>query len=78
MPDLPDYETAVKKFPSPPPSYASAVRGQAPVVVNMNNNPANPSQPLSAQSIVVLSETPVGTSQVQGHSSSQVNSPEII
>ncbi|KAL0271935.1 UNVERIFIED_CONTAM: hypothetical protein PYX00_005081 [Menopon gallinae] len=78
LPDLPDYETAVKKFPTPPPSYASAVRGQAPIVVNMNNNRANSSQPLSAQSIVVRSNTPVGTAPIQGHSSSQVNNPEII
>ena len=56
LPDLPDYDTAVKKYPTPPPSYASAMHGLYPVIVDLNSsrgNNNNNAQPLSAQNIVV-------------------------
>lgn len=50
---MPDYETAVKKYPTPPPSYTTAVLGQYPVIVDVNGSIGGNSQPLSAQNIVV-------------------------
>lgn len=76
LPDLPDYETAVKKFPTPPPSYATAVLGQYPVIVDVNSGMANNSQPLSAQNIVVPPVSMATVSVPPNQASGRVNNPQ--
>lgn len=76
LPDLPDYETAVKKYPTPPPSYASAMQGHYPVAVDVNNTLANNSQPLSAANIVVPPTLPIGAVAPQSYNLGQVSNPQ--
>ncbi|KAK6625148.1 hypothetical protein RUM43_005439 [Polyplax serrata] len=76
LPDLPDYETAVKKFPTPPPSYATAVLGQYPVIVDVNSSVGNSSQPLSAQNIVGPSVSPGNASAPPGQTVAYLSAPQ--
>lgn len=69
--DLPDYETAVKKFSPPPPSYAIAT---AMAQENINGQISQPAEPVASEGISVEVVSPTA-SDIEHATSTSATSP---